>query len=95
MNNLMTQEELDKIIALHKQWLKDESTGERAGIADKNISGLIFKDCCLDGAVFLRTNLTKCKFNNVDLSNCQFIKTNFYVRFNFMTYFIFHFIPPN
>lgn len=74
MSEKMTQEELDRIIALHEQWLEDEYAGERAVFIDKEICGLSFKDCCLSHALFVRTDFKNCHFDNVSLSNCKFIK---------------------
>ena len=82
MSEKMTQEELNKIIELHEQWLEDESTGERANFTDKDIHGLYFKDCHLSKAVFFKTDLKDCNFDNVDLSDCEFGRvTLFNVRF--------------
>ena len=74
MSDLLSQKELDRIIALHEQWLEDEYTGERAVFIDKEICGLNFKDCCLNKALFVRTDLKNCHFDNVSLRDCKFIK---------------------
>ena len=57
----MTQEELAKILELHKKWLNAEEGGERANLSGANLSG----------ADLSEANLSKADLSGADLSGAQ------------------------
>ena len=59
----MTQEELAKILELHKKWLNGEEGGERA-----NLSGADLSDANLSGANLRWTDLSGAYLSSADLS---------------------------
>ena len=73
----ITQEELDKMIKSHEQWLEtfgDE--GERLVLKDVNINECIIKDCSLMEAIF---DLLKSDDILKDLSDNSFTFSRLYV----------------
>ena len=46
----LTQEELNKILDLHKKWLNNEAGGQRANLAGADLSGADLTGADLSGA---------------------------------------------
>lgn len=64
-----SQDEIDKILDLHRQWLEsDGGKGERANLAGGKIIGLD-----LSGAILNKANLVGTKFKDVDLIGAKFV----------------------
>ena len=55
----MTQNELNKVLDLHKKWLNDEEGGIKADLSGANLN-----DANLSGANLKNTNLTNVKYNS-------------------------------
>ena len=78
----ITQEELNEIIRKHKLWLKDDRCGEKAVLANMDLSGLDFSNAWLPHADMHGANLCEANFDNAilyaaDLSFVQAQKANF------------------
>ncbi len=77
----MTTEELEKILELHKKWLKDDPTGKRADFKEANLSGMDLYGVDLRGADFGQadlsgTNLSYADFQGADLSGANLCSAN-------------------
>ena len=69
----MTQEELDKILDLHKLWLINHTKGKRADLSGADLRKADFSDADLGGANFTNANLSGANLsgaylNGVDLN---------------------------
>ena len=78
----ITQEELNEIIRKHRMWIKDEDGGERAVLANMDLSGLDFSNAWLPEADMHGADLCETNFNNAvlygaDLSFVRAKKANF------------------
>ena len=78
----ITQEELNEIIRKHKMWIKDEDGGERAVLANMNLSGLDFSNAWIPKADMHGADLHEANFYNAvlygaDLSFVWAQKANF------------------
>ena len=62
----MTQNELDKILKLHKKWLNGEKDGNRADLSNANLS-----KANLSGANLYSANLSNANLSNANLSNAN------------------------
>lgn len=66
-----TQEELNKILALHKEWLVDKSKGQRANLPGANLPGANLSDANLWGV-----NLPGADLRGADLSGANLSRTD-------------------
>lgn len=62
----ISQEELNEMLDLHHEWIKDKEKGKRADLSDMDLSCLSFKE----------KNISFCNFENSDLSYCNFSWTH-------------------
>ena len=72
----MTQEELAKILELHKKWLNDEEGGERANLSGAdlrwaNLSGANLRWADLSGAYLSSADLSRANLSSADLSGAD------------------------
>lgn len=67
----MTRKELDKILELHKKWLKNENDGVRADLHEANLRGADLYKANLRGA-----NLHKADLRGANLYGANLIGAN-------------------
>lgn len=65
----MNQEELDKILELHKRWLNDESDGKRAELINQDLRGSNLSYSNLRGSDLSGSNLS---YSNLSYSNLSY-----------------------
>ena len=63
----MKQEQLNKILELHKKWMQDENEGERADLRYTDLSDLDLSDANLSYADLRYANLSNLDLNGVNL----------------------------
>ena len=69
----MRQNELDKILELHKKWLNGEKGGNRADLSYANLSNAYLSYVNLAGASLSYVNLNCANLYNANLSNANLI----------------------
>ena len=68
---MMTQNELKKVLELHKKWLNDDEDGERADLHDADLSWTNLTGADLRGADLSCANLYHASLSDADLSNAD------------------------
>ena len=63
----MTQEELDKVLKLHKKWLDGDSAGRRASLDGAYLVGATLRGADLRGAYLVSANLRGADLRDADL----------------------------
>jgi uncharacterized protein YjbI with pentapeptide repeats len=74
----LSQDEIKAICDAHEIWLSDNTKGQRADFARMDLTGYVFKDVDLEGAIFSRAYLDTACFTNVNLVGANF--TGAYLR---------------
>ena len=82
----MTQDDLNKILELHKKWLNGDPDGKRAYLSRSNLRGsnlrgsdlrdCDLRDCYLSGSNLSGCNLSGCNLRGSDLSDCDLSRSN-------------------
>ncbi len=72
----MTQEALNIVFALHKEWLLDSSKGERANISGADLSGADLSEANLSQANLSRTDLRWADLSGANLSGANLSQAN-------------------
>ena len=67
----MNREELNKILELHKKWLKGEPDGEKADLSDANLSDANLRGADLSDANLRGANLSDANLRGADLSDAN------------------------
>lgn len=80
--DMLTQEQLNKILDLHELWLEDNQKGEQAALFDKFLSKLDFSNRNLSSIFITKCTLVKADFSksnldNADLTICDLFMANF------------------
>ena len=63
----MTSEEIKKVLALHKKWLNDEDSGERANLSEADLRGAALSWADLSRAVLSEAGLSGADLSWADL----------------------------
>jgi hypothetical protein len=67
----MNQEELNKILELHKKWLDDEAGGVLANLQNANLEGADLQNANLEGADLQNANLEGANLEGADLQGAK------------------------
>lgn len=73
----LTQQEVNKIVAKHQKWLRDEEGGERADFSNTDLSYIDFSYRNLSRSIFYHANLYKTNFYKADLSRSNLCGADF------------------
>lgn len=68
----ITQEELNEILASHKEWVKDHSKGKKLNLKGKNLSHLTLEYMGFQGISFEEVDLSYANLRNCVFNNCRF-----------------------
>jgi Pentapeptide repeats (8 copies) len=67
----MTQQEIQKVLELHKEWLKDGTKGQRADLSGAYLSGADLSGANLSGACLSGANLSGANLSGANLSGAN------------------------
>ena len=67
----MKQEELNKVLELHKRWLNNKDGGERANLRSANLSGADLRSADLRSANLRSANLSGADLRSADLRSAN------------------------
>ena len=73
---VITREELDDILAKHKEWLLDNKTGQRADLSYNDLRGFSFECANLQEVNFECANLYEACLRGGDLQSTNFKGAN-------------------